>query len=131
MFRFAPMSASQTNHKAILVVEDDDLLRELIVELFRGEGFEVLAAENAKQALQQLEVASDIRLLLTDVNMPGELDGVGLVQLVRQRWPQIASIVSSGRMRPRSEELPPKVRFVPKPWRVSDMLREANDLLLA
>ena len=131
MFRSALMSASQANHKAILVVEDDDLLRELIVELFRSEGFEVLAAENAKQALQQLEVVSDIRLLLTDVNMPGELDGVGLVQLVRHRWPQIASIVSSGRMRPRDEELPPKVRFVPKPWRVSDMLREANDLLLA
>jgi two-component system, response regulator PdtaR len=125
------MSVPQIKRKAILIVDDDRLLRDLLIELFTDEGFVVIEAENADQALQQLELAPNVGLLLTDVQMPGELDGVGLVEVVRRRWPNIASIISSGVIQPRFEEMPPQARFVPKPWSACDMLRQVHEALAA
>lgn len=117
--------------KAILIVDDDDLLRQLLAELFTSEGFAVIEAENANQALERLEQTSNVGLLVTDVQMPGELDGVALVHTVRRRWPNIASIISSGSFKPQRGEIPPQVRFISKPWRPSDMLQQASEALAA
>jgi len=58
----------------------------------------------------------DIRTLFTDVNMPGPIDGLELARRVRQERPGIRVIVTSGRVRPSSEELPEEGVFVPKPY---------------
>jgi two-component system, response regulator PdtaR len=122
---------SACTSKAILVVDDDELLRGLLTELLTGEGFVVIAAEDANHALCALEAAPDVALLLTDWQMPGELDGVALAQVVRRRWPHISSIICSGSGRPRREHMPPQARFIPKPWNAPDMLRQVNEMLAA
>jgi CheY-like chemotaxis protein len=125
------MSTTQSNRKAILVVEDDLLVRGVLVELLIEEGFTVIEADSTMEALRQLERAPDVALLFTDIQMPGAIDGLGLVRLVRHRWPEISSIVSSGHIRPRREDMPEEVRFIAKPWRAADMLRQVNELLAA
>jgi CheY-like chemotaxis protein len=126
------MSTTQSNRKAILVVEDDLLVRGVLVELLIEEGFTVIEADSTTEALRLLESAPDeVRLIFTDIQMPGAIDGLGLVRLVRHRWPEISSIVSSGRIRPRQEDMPEEVRFIPKPWRAAEMLRHVNELLAA
>jgi hypothetical protein len=74
------MSAIKSNQKAILVVDDDPLLRELLADILVDEGFVVIEANNAKRALQQLECFPDVKLLLTDIQMPGEFDGLELIR---------------------------------------------------
>lgn len=131
MVRLIFMSAIEANRNAILVVDDDPLLRELLAGILIDEGFVVIEADSAKQALAQLESFPNVKLLLTDIQMPGEVDGLELVRIVRRRWPAVASIVSSGRIRPLREEMPAQVRFIPKPWRANEMLRQVNELLTA
>ena len=59
---------------------------------------------------------SDIRVVLTDIDMPGAMDGLELAQAVRHRWPPIQVVLTSGKMRPAADELPDCTRFVPKPY---------------
>jgi two-component system, response regulator PdtaR len=113
----------------ILVVDDEDLLRQMVAEALASEGFVVLEAANAMEALGQLELRHDVQLLFTDIQMPGNLDGLGLVELVHERWPHVLLIVTSGQVRPGFDALPYDARFVPKPFNESEMLRQVNDLL--
>jgi two-component system, response regulator PdtaR len=122
------MSSPQHENPVVLVVDDEDLLRALVAETLTDEGFIVLEAANAMEALSQLESHEDVRLLFTDIQMPGSLDGLGLVELVHQRWPHVLLIVSSGHVRPGFGMLPDEARFVPKPFNESEMLKEVNDL---
>jgi DNA-binding NarL/FixJ family response regulator len=67
---------------------------------------------------------SDIRVVITDVNMPGLMDGLKLVHAVRDRWPPVEIIVMSGKSRPNDADLPPRGMFFSKP--VDDgLLRQA------
>lgn len=100
---------------AILVVEDEALLLYSIAEELREDGFEVFEAINAGEALAALEAHPDIQLLFTDVDMPGSMDGLMLAAAVRHRWPPIKIIVTSGKGRPRQEQLPDGV-FLSKPY---------------
>ena len=61
----------------ILVVEDDELLRLHAADLLEAHGFAVVKAQNADEALKVLEQRNDVRLLFTDIQMPGALDGMG------------------------------------------------------
>ncbi len=62
-------------------------------------GFVALEAKNADEAIVILESRLDIVLLLTDVNMPGSMDGLKLARAVRNRWPPVKIIVVSGQMK--------------------------------
>lgn len=72
--------------RRILVVEDEPLLRMAVVDLVEQADFTALGAGNADQALAILERRNDIRIVLTDIDMPGSLDGVALAWAVRARW---------------------------------------------
>jgi len=65
-----------------------------------------------------------VRVVFTDWNMPGEIDGLGLARLVRRRWPDVGVIVTSGKMRPAPGDLPEGVRFLSKPYRPSALIEE-------
>jgi len=119
----------QIENPVVLVVDDEALLRLLVVESLANEGFTVLEAANASEALKQLELHHDVQLLFTDIQMPGNLDGLDLVELVHRRWPHVLLIVTSGQVRPSFGKLPDDARFVPKPFNESEMLRQVNDLL--
>ena len=83
---------------AILIVEDDQLLKLLIVDIVENAGFVAHHAGNADEAVAILESRSDIALLLTDINMPGSMDGLKLAHAVRNRWQPIKIIVVSSRV---------------------------------
>ena len=98
----------------ILVVEDDFLVRMNTAETFEEAGFEIIEAANAAAALAVLQERPNIRLVCTDVNMPGELDGIDLAMHLREHHPKIKVIVVSGDRTPRA--LPPTIPFLPKPF---------------
>lgn len=99
-----------------LVVEDEPFLRMRAVDLVEEAGFQALEAENADQALQLLETRNDVRVILTDIDMPGSMDGLKLAAAVKDRWPPIEIIVVSGQYDVATVKLPTGVLFFPKPY---------------
>ena len=108
----------------ILVVDDEPLIRLGLAFLAIDWGYEVLEAGSADEAIQELERHPDIRLVITDVDMPGSMDGVRLAHFVRERWPSAALIVVSGKLALKDGLLPAGCRFFEKPMR-DERLREA------
>jgi two-component system, response regulator PdtaR len=100
----------------ILVVEDESLLRLNAVDMFVDAGYTVLEAANADEAILILEQRADIRVVFTDVNMPGSMDGLKLVQAIRKRWPPVLLLVTSGKLALRDGDLPVGGRFISKPY---------------
>jgi CheY-like chemotaxis protein len=103
---------------AILVVEDEPLLRLLAVDIVEDAGFAALSAATADEALAILEARADVRLVFTDIQMPGSMDGLRLAHAVRDRWPPVELIVTSGRGHIPANDLPDRGRFFPKPYDV-------------
>lgn len=114
---------------AILIVEDDPLLQLLTVDIVEASGFIAVQAANADEAVAILEARSDIALLLTDINMPGSMDGLKLAHAVRDRWPPIKIIIVSSRI-PESE-LPTDSRFFRKPYLGDTLIAEMRSLIAA
>jgi two-component system, response regulator PdtaR len=99
---FGATSGQKPNQETIirstvLVVEDEVLLRMVIADGLREAGYKVIEAANAEQALEALGYSFDVKLILTDVQMPGSLDGVGLARIVRSAFPTIKIVLTSGR----------------------------------
>jgi CheY-like chemotaxis protein len=111
---------------AVLIVDDEPLVRLCAVETVADAGFEVIEAANADEAIRILESRSDIHVVFTDVHMPGSMDGLKLAHAVRNRWPPIKIIVTSGREKVAEQDLPAGGRFVAKPYdptEIKDVLR--------
>jgi two-component system, response regulator PdtaR len=109
----------------VLVVEDETLIRMTSVDMIRDFGFDVIEASNADEAVAILEAVPDITAVFTDIQMPGEMDGLLLAATVRDRWPPLALLITSGKVRPPADELPSGARFMPKPyspWQLKDNL---------
>ena len=110
-----------------LIVEDEFLVRVFAVDIAEEAGFSAVEAADADEALRVLQQRLDIRVVLTDIDVPGDMDGLELAQAIRSRWPPIQVVVTSGKMRPAADELPERSHFVPKPydfWRLTGLLRE-------
>ncbi len=107
----------------ILVVEDEPLIRIGMASLVGECGYVALEAANADHAIRLIEKDPDVAVMITDVDMPGSMDGVRLAHFVRDRWPPIQLIVISGKVGVGASELPMGARFFAKPCR--------DDLLLA
>ncbi|GGE07248.1 response regulator [Aureimonas endophytica] len=114
---------------AILIVEDEPLLLMDAVDIVLDAGFKAYEATSAAQAIAILERADDIVLVFTDVQLAGGVDGLKLARMVRDRWPPIKLLVSSGRAVVREEDLPPAALFLPKPYRAGDVHRLLDRLL--
>ncbi|MEO7680186.1 MAG: response regulator [Sphingomonas sp.] len=106
----------------ILVVEDDALLRMAAVDLVEEGGFIAVEARDADEAVAILEVRGDIRIVFTDIDMPGSMDGMKLAACVRDRWPPIRIIVVSGHRKPTMSDLPEGSRFFHKPYSAGAVL---------
>jgi CheY-like chemotaxis protein len=87
--------------------------RVLQIEL-EDAGYGVILADSADAAIAILEARSDIHLVFTDIDMPGSMDGLKLAACVRDRWPPIHIIITTGKARPR--EIPANALFIPKPY---------------
>lgn len=100
----------------VLVVEDSPLLLLMAIDLVEDAGFNAVSATTADEAVAILETRPDIRLVFTDVHMPGSMDGMKLAAAVRDRWPPIEIIVVSGYRQVEDDDLPVRARFFPKPY---------------
>lgn len=100
----------------VLVVEDEALLLYSISDDLRDAGFDVLEATNADDAIELLGADPTISLIFTDVDMPGSMDGLKLSALVKDRWPPVRIIITSGKQRPAADLIPFEGIFLPKPY---------------
>lgn len=101
---------------SVLVVEDETLIRMAIADFLEGQGFHVLEAANATEAIAILSSHPEVHVMFTDIDMPGGMDGLKLAAAVRDRWPPIAIVVTSGHRTVNVDELPVEAKFFPKPY---------------
>ena len=102
----------------ILTVEDEFLISEYLRAILEGGGHKVIATFDAGEAIEML----DIQLVITDIDMPGSMDGLRLAAAIRDRWPPIHLIVVTGFAPPNSYELPRDSLFIPKPYGAAEIL---------
>ena len=106
----------------VLVVEDDFLNRLHAVNLVEDAGYVAVEASNADEAITILEARKDIRVVFTDIDMPGSMDGLKLAHAIRERWPPIELILTSGHFDLSHDEIPERGRFFPKPYRDQEII---------
>lgn len=118
------MSAATSHFETavVLVVEDDPLLRMNAVDMIEEAGFHALEASNADAAIRMLETRNDIRLIFTDIDMPGSMDGLALAHAVANRWPPVRIYATSGHFKVGETDLPQGGRFIPKPYRQHQLI---------
>ncbi len=108
----------------ILLVEDEPLTRMDACSGLQEAGFEVIDAPDAATALELLRSRRDVAVLFTDVQMPGDMDGLDLARAVHALRPDIKILVTSGGLRLSDADLPDDGRFVPKPYEVERVARD-------
>jgi CheY-like chemotaxis protein len=99
----------------ILTVEDEFFVGEGLRHVLASAGHEVISTADADEAIEVLESRNDIGIVITDINMPGSMDGLKLAGAIRGRWPPIKIIITSGAGRPSDELMPARSQFVGKP----------------
>ena len=120
--------AMDAHRSRVLLVEDEFLLCDMLSEILMDHGFEVHAVANANDAIRHLACGSPCDILLTDINLPGNIDGAALARLARELRPRLPVVYASGSYS-KLEELDavPGAIFVPKPYnpdRLCEMLSE-------
>lgn len=117
-----PSPPSGSARPCILLVEDELLIRLLIGDELRDFGFGVIEAYNADEALRVLDSAVHIDLVISDVKMPGSIDGMALLTIVRERFPATPVIITSGHLESARAIANGASRFVPKPFSIELMV---------
>lgn len=116
---------------SVLVVEDEPLIRLGVVCDLEDAGFNVLEAGNTDEAMSLLRTHPEIRAMFTDIEMPGSMNGLTLAAMVRDRWPPVKIIVTSGRVRVGKNDLPRQARFFAKPYDNGKVISTLRGMLVA
>jgi CheY-like chemotaxis protein len=103
------------DRSVVLLVDDEPLVRLVIAESLTEAGWRVIEAVDATEALAVLESGLRVDVVLSDVDMPPGPDGYALAGRIRERWPRVEVLLTSGRRWPRDGDLPAGVVFLPKP----------------
>jgi CheY-like chemotaxis protein len=113
----------------VLIVEDEMMLRMRAVDMVEDAGYTPVEALDAAEAVAILESRPDVALMCTDIQMPGQMDGVELAHTVHERWPKIKIIVVSGQLKLPDLDLPPRSRFLGKPLDAVEVIAEMRDMI--
>lgn len=124
----APRPEIGSRPAVVLVVEDEDIVRQFAVETLREAGFEVLEAPSSDEALRLLEQRRDVKVMVSDVRMPGPVNGYFLARKVRDRWPYVEIMLVSGYAAPARQELHLDCEFLAKPYEGEDLVRRVQGL---
>jgi CheY-like chemotaxis protein len=119
----APIGTGQT----VLVVEDDPAVRQVAISTLRSLGFGVIEAQTADEAARMLESNEDVRLVLSDVRMPGELSGIDLARLIKRKLPDVHVLLTTGYVD--SDETINDLELLYKPYRAADLAERIQMLL--
>lgn len=126
--RKGPGTVSATR---ILIVEDEFLIRLTLAEALADEGFDVVEAETGDEALRLIETDPAIRLMLTDMQLPGTLDGAQLALRARGHNPELPIIFVTGRGEVANALLTARDLFIAKPYLPSEVCSAARKLIAA
>jgi CheY-like chemotaxis protein len=113
----------------VLVVEDEMLLRMRAVDMVEDAGYTSAQAVDADEAVAILESRSDIALVMTDIQMPGSIDGLEFAHTVRRRWPPIKIILVSGQLKLADTDIPPDSRFFGKPLDAAEVIAAVRKMI--
>jgi CheY-like chemotaxis protein len=113
-----PASEAQKSAASVLVVEDEVLIRLVIADELRAHGFLVVEAATADQALSFFQAGVQVDLVLSDIEMPGSMNGVGLVQRLRVAAPNLPTVLTSGA----SPDTHEADAFVSKPYNIRQVV---------
>lgn len=115
--------------KRILVVEDDYLIRFSLAEGLTANGFTVLEAEDAEEALRLAADGGTIALMLTDLQLPGTLDGLALAERMREARPELPVIFVTGRPDRLAAASRDRDRVIGKPYQLSEICAAAWEMM--
>lgn len=108
--------------KCILVVEDELLIRLALSDGLRDAGYQVIEACNGDEAIEALgSIRCD--LVISDVRMPGSLDGIALLAIVRRKFPELPVIIVSGHLRPSAASADGATQFLAKPYALDAIIQ--------
>lgn len=113
----------------VLIVEDEALVRIVAASLLQDAGFETLEADTAEDALHLLEAHEDVRVLFSDIQLPGDRDGLDLAIEVHDRWPAIGLVLTSGGVTLPQSAIPDDGRFLAKPYDYARMVQTVRELV--
>lgn len=113
------------NHPLVLVVEDEPLVRLDVTLALVDAGFAVVEVSDAEQAMELLASRHSISLVFTDVELAGRMNGLELAHAVKERWPHIPVVVTSGRVEEAGEDAD---LFIPKPYDTDTVISQARVL---
>jgi DNA-binding NtrC family response regulator len=116
-----------TDEATVLVVEDEVLIRMMLADALREQGLAVVEASDSDEALTVLQSTLPIRLLLTDIRMPSEIDGLALARLARVARPDLKVIVASSHLDAAFAGIADA--FFSKPYNVRAVARRVKELL--
>jgi CheY-like chemotaxis protein len=113
----------------VLVVEDEMLPRMRAIDIVEDAGYTSVEAVDADEAFAVLESRSDVALLLTDIQMPGSMDGLKLAHAVHERWPPIKIILVSGQLQSAELDIPADSRFLQNPLEAARIIAQMQCML--
>lgn len=130
MDNLAPSSGYETSSRTVvLLVEDEISMRSAIAEYLREVGFSVIEAADAKDAITVMLSRKQVDLVFSDIQMPGEIDGVGLANWVDEYFSEIPVLLSSGVVRGPVVNGNRTRAFIAKPYRLTEIERRIRKLL--
>jgi DNA-binding NtrC family response regulator len=116
-----------TMAKTVLLVEDEPLVMRTTSDLLEDGGFRVIGATCYSEAVAAIEAQPDTAVLVTDISIGGEGDGVQLAQLVAERFPHVRILIVSGAVRPAGGSYPSDAIFFTKPYAPGALLTIVRD----
>ena len=120
--------ATKDMRNVVLIVEDEPIVRMSISDALLQAGFEVVSSSNGAEALELMAMHPDFFAVVSDIAMPGPIDGFELAREVQHRWPGIGIVLVSGQMEPPKSHCPGGVLFLTKPFKASTLLRLLRDI---
>jgi DNA-binding NtrC family response regulator len=115
--------------KVILLVDDEPLLLLDAGDLLVEAGYEVITASSADHAIKLLSEGANVSLVVTDINMPGSMSGLGLIKVIRDRWPPVKLIIVSSHSVFKQGDVPADVPIFGKPFRFKELHAKARELM--
>jgi CheY-like chemotaxis protein len=112
----------------VLVVEDEAITRLIVIESLHDAGFETLEAGDADAALEELAAHEEVSVIVSDINMPGDMDGIELAREVKRAHPDVHMLLTSGKVVPHPDDIPDGL-FLAKPYAMATLVRAVDTLM--
>lgn len=113
---------SRQQDRTALVVDDEVFARLFATQILEDQGFVPLEADSSVEALDVLDRHGHASVLITDIGMPGDMDGLALARKVARTYPHIAIVIVSGQVRPTRDQIPGNAKFLAKPYTAHSLM---------